>query len=254
MLHKINYYGKEISFYLPNSNYDHIQKIIKKTSMFYEIDMLQDLLKIVPSTGIAIDVGANIGNHSLFFAGICNLKTYSFEPFKSSRKILEKNISINNLANKVTVINGALGNKNCDAHISSKNVHNSGTAQIEHGTLKKNTTVRQLDEYALTDVALLKIDVEGMELDVLRGALKTITNSLPIILIEAQTIKDYNAIKAFLEPLAYTPINKYNDTPTILFLPNDSIDNAIPFLLSKNHFHNSHSTFKKLLSRILNFI
>jgi len=222
--------------------------------MFYEIEMLQDLLKIAPATGVAVDVGANIGNHSLFFAGICNLKTYAFEPFANSRKILQENILINDLTEKITIIDCALGSKSYDAYISSENTHNSGTAKIKHDTSEKNTTVQQLDSYKLTNVSLVKIDVEGMELDVLKGSVKTIAKSNPIMLIEAQTITDYNTIKTFLEILDYIPINKYNDTPTILFLHKSIVCEKIPFLLSNNNLYNTNSIFNTAFQKLSKFI
>ena len=54
--------------------------------------------KLALDNGIAIDVGANIGNHSIFFSKFFK-KVYSFEPQESVFKLLENNVNMNNLEN-----------------------------------------------------------------------------------------------------------------------------------------------------------
>lgn len=233
--YKIEYYGKKVLFYLPNKE-DHIQHIIQSTNSFYEIDMLRDLLKFVPMGGVAIDVGANIGNHTLFFSLICGLKTIAFEPSKKSRKILEKNVSINNLDGKVEIFPFALGSVNEEATIIYPDDHNDGMARV----VKKSNegevvVVKILDEYKLENIVLLKIDVEGMELRVLEGAVETIRRNRPIICIEASTVDEYNLLKLFLYKENYIAVERYNATPTIMFWPKEKAVDYLPFFLSKGN-------------------
>ncbi|HEV2927277.1 MAG TPA: FkbM family methyltransferase, partial [Propionibacteriaceae bacterium] len=63
--------------------------------------------------------------------------------------------------------------------------------------------VRTLDSFDFRDVALLKIDVEGMEQAVIRGGLDTIARSRPVIYAEAWDDSYRDATGALLEPLGY---------------------------------------------------
>lgn len=64
---------------------------------------------------------------------------------------------------------------------------------------------------------LIKIDVEGMEVDVLRGAIGTIERCSPKLLVEAATAQALQDVEAVLRPLGYRKIKVYNETPTYLF-------------------------------------
>lgn len=235
-INKINYYGKEISFYLPNEK-DHIQSVIRNTNTFYEIEMLKDVLKFIPTEGVAVDVGANIGNHTLFFSSICNLKTFAFEPSNKIRKILKKNVEINNLNDDVKVLPFALGDTNEEARLIYPNDCNDGMARVEKGADKGETIqIKTLDDYKLDKVVLLKIDVEGMELNVIKGAIKTIKRNRPVVFVELQTVEEYNAFRSFLYAEEYIAIEIYNATPTVMFWPKEKIMDYLPFFLSKGNF------------------
>ncbi|WP_444677467.1 hypothetical protein [Halomonas sp. E19] len=60
------YSHRKVSLILPNKN-DHIQNIIKYNKTFYEVGMLEDARSRVPANGVVLDIGANIGNHSIYF-------------------------------------------------------------------------------------------------------------------------------------------------------------------------------------------
>lgn len=235
---KTEYYGKEVNFFLPNER-DHIQNVIKTTGTFYEVEMLRDLLKLVPTGTVAVDVGANIGNHTLFFAAICGLKTFSFEPVNSTSEILEKNISINNLNEKVTRLSFALGSEEGIASMEFPNIDNIGMARVvrsEHASdVRNQVQVRTLDSFELKNVGLIKIDVEGMELDVLKGSINTIKENRPIVLAELQKVEEYNSVREFLQAMNYIAVERYNATPTIMFWPEEDINKYMPFFFSKGN-------------------
>lgn len=67
-------------------------------------------------------------------------------------------------------------------------------------------------------IDLIKIDVEGMEMDVLLGAEKIIQQYKPLIYIEAKENKEFDEINFFLRNFNYKPIKKFNYTPTYLFI------------------------------------
>ena len=68
------------------------------------------------------------------------------------------------------------------------------------------------------DVGLIKIDVEGAEVNVLRSAAETIRRCRPVIITEAPTEEEFEAIRAVL-PAHYAPSKRYNATPTYIWIP-----------------------------------
>jgi FkbM family methyltransferase len=158
-----------------------------------ELDALCDWLKLCDPeifNGTAIDIGANIGNHSLYFSDFFN-RVYSFEPNPRTYKVLLLN---SDLAQNVTCFNVGLSDADSTASITF-DASNMGGAQI--GTEApvagaRSVELRTLD--AMIDpserVKLIKIDVEGHEYQALVGAERTIRKNQPIILFE-QHLKEF---------------------------------------------------------------
>jgi FkbM family methyltransferase len=150
-------------------------------------------------TGLAVDAGANIGNHTLWFAGICGLDVAAFEPIKHTE--LARNVDLNELGDKITVHPSALG------VIDGQALHvGKGRLATGKGTLP----VRDLDGYGLTDVAVIKVDVEGMEPQVLAGAEYTIRDQRPVIFAEEWGQPEHAAIAAVLEPWGYRLTRRFS--------------------------------------------
>lgn len=215
-----NYESEEIKFYLPFRN-DHIQKIINFTKNFYEIGMLEDIEMRLGQGKIIVDVGANIGNHTIYFSKICKAKkVYSFEPQENIFRILMKNIQINGLHNNVVAYNMGLGKEHFHAAINVIDKDNYGSSKIDT-TVKGTIEINTLDDMLFNKVDrvdLIKIDVEGMEIDVLKGANKILGNYKPIIYIEAGTDEEFSNVSNYLSNFNYKPIYRFNATPTYLFV------------------------------------
>lgn len=139
----------------------------------YEARLLEHVYELGLS-GTAIDAGANIGNHSMWFAAICGLRVEAFEPIRY--EALRANIKLNDLEFQVNTYATALGE-------SMGFAHEVGKGELRHngGAIPVNT----LDSYNFRDVSVIKIDVEGGEPLVLRGAEQTILAERPIIYAEA---------------------------------------------------------------------
>jgi FkbM family methyltransferase len=131
------------------------------------------------SQSSAIDMGANIGNHSLYFSTF--FKTvYSFEPHARTFKLLQFN---SELANNIVCFSCALSDRDGTANLAD-DASNMGAASIsEHG---QPIRLRRLDDVLSTNdrVWLIKIDVEGHEPEAIAGAEKTIRKNEPVILFE----------------------------------------------------------------------
>lgn len=199
------------AFYLPLYKTDYIQQRILTENNYYESENLNYICNVWNNgqvsneiaTKTILDIGANIGNHTLFFFYECGIdKAYCFEPMMSTFEILQKNIEINNLGNKTQLINHAVGKSACKASITHYDKRNIGSTQIAidaTGTIP----VVSIDSMNIQDdVKLIKIDVEGFEVNVIEGCLETIEKYKPYILIEIQN-ENFNAINTLLSQLDY---------------------------------------------------
>jgi FkbM family methyltransferase len=208
--------GVSISLNLALKN-DHITREISRHRNFYESQMLDEVAKFLGAEHTIVDVGANIGNHSVFFGRIIGAKTLAFEPYKRSRDLLQTNVFLNNLEEKVEIYPFALGAASGKGCVNDIDPQNLGRAQIftaDAGDIE----IYSLDEILKgRGVDLIKIDVEGMEPDVLRGALQTLKKWHPWLLIEAATKEARAAVEKIITPLGYTRLGVFNATPTYLY-------------------------------------
>lgn len=162
---------------------------------------------------LALDVGANIGVHTLEWAR--HMKNWgqviSIEPQKEIFYALSGNVIINNNFN-VTTHNVAISNYNGTIKIPAIDYTRPGSfGSLE--LIKKEDTeyigqdldyqngqhvpVRTIDSFNLDRLDLLKIDVEGMEIEALMGALNTIQKHRPVIFVEHIKISQDTLYKIF---------------------------------------------------------
>jgi FkbM family methyltransferase len=139
-----------------------------------------------PAARTACDIGANIGEITWALSHFCQ-HIHAFEPVTDTFKLLEKNVEQNALKN-VTAYNQGIGAQHETALITlSSNTcgANARVSDVSKTRSKTETmTIVPLDALNLVDVDIMKIDVEGYELDVLRGAEQTILRDKPIIQLE----------------------------------------------------------------------
>lgn len=142
---------------------------------------LEDTIKYC--NGVVLDVGANIGTHTLVYAKHAK-RVFAFEPQPTIFNMLCANVTINCLENvwtARTAIGNSIGIEQIPCIDFSK-PGNFGGSVIGSGN---NTCyIRTIDEYIFKDVSLIKIDVEGKEGDVLLGAKRTIEKYKPVLYIE----------------------------------------------------------------------
>lgn len=211
-------YGEEIQFFLPDSH-DHIQKIIASEKRFYEQEMLDDIRSRVSPGSLAIDVGASIGNHTIFFSKICKLRVVALEPVLDAYKILIRNVELNGQNERVTVLRKAAGSSHARGEPIMADPLNLGMSWIQERPVGQIEII-PIDHLVLEDpVSLLKIDVEGMELDVVKGATKIIARFQPLIYVEAKDQRSRHELNSLLGRLGYCSVREFNWTPTFLFMP-----------------------------------
>lgn len=145
--------------------------------------MLPIINEVAPGRTV-IDVGANIGTFTIY-AAKRGLKVYSFEACPENYEVLVENVKLNNL--DVTAHNVALYDTEREMQILGRTVNEkSGFAVIPTDAPNSTYRSRTLDSYDLQDVALLKIDAQGCDLRIMRGALNLIKSQKPVIVYEIE--------------------------------------------------------------------
>ncbi|MDX5595708.1 FkbM family methyltransferase [Pseudovibrio sp. SPO723] len=174
-----------LEFHLRAPFSDYIERQVA-CGQFYEIEILRELDPIINECKTLVDAGANIGNHSLYWASKHpQLKIFSFEPIKETYDYLLKNVESNGFSGRIEAINAGLSEKTCAGAVEKFHPHNAGEHTImasETGDLR----LVRLDDVITPDtkVDFIKVDVEGHEYEMLLGARETIKRSKPIIFIE----------------------------------------------------------------------
>lgn len=188
---------------LPDSRGGRIGRAWQKGN-FYESGLLRHVHKL-GLHGTYVDVGMNVGNHSLFFAKLCKSdRVLAFEPFIEHIRRAEMLFELNNVREKVKVFNVALASRR-------------GELDVAIRTWATRAITMRLDDAAPRDVSVLKIDVEGAEMDVIRGATDVISTCKPWLFVElfdANFDEGANAIMS----LGYTLGRRFK-SPTYEFIP-----------------------------------
>jgi FkbM family methyltransferase len=153
----------------------------------HEFDDMAYVLHVLRSDDLFVDAGANAGSYTLLACGVQGARGYCFEPIPSTYRRLLDNLAINSLLDHVTALNIGLSNQ--DGHLSFTSREDTVNHVLGDGeSVEEALTVpvRTLDSVLSTESpTMIKIDVEGYEDPLLRGAEATLNKpSLHSILIE----------------------------------------------------------------------
>ncbi|EOV8885941.1 FkbM family methyltransferase [Campylobacter coli] len=207
--------------YLPGKDIDYIQKKIYNELIPYEYEMLQDISERAKKDTIIVDIGSNIGNHSLYLAAH-GFDIYAFEANQELCDIFKMSIELNGFK-KIKLHEFGLSDKKETAILDNLNPENLGGQSLKIKD-SGNITLSPLDDIKFEkDVSVLKIDVEGMETKVLHGAINTIKKYRPFLYIEAINNVEFKKINIILEKLDYVYWNTFNATPTHLYYPKEQL-------------------------------
>lgn len=193
----------------------------------YERGFLAFLSEMAKKNGadtVMFDVGANVGHHTLYMAPYCS-KVYAFEPNPESYNKLMEKISVNNLKH-ITAFPFGLSTTNETLNFYVPEITNSGTASFEDrsswGHRKITAEVKIGDEAVaaagVSQLNLVKIDVEGFEKNVLEGLRGTIAKFRPLIFFEFEnnTIQKFASEQEFYDlfPEKYRFVKVHGDERT----------------------------------------
>lgn len=232
--HKLKAYFRYFAFHvtqLINGNRPIKQQLIK--NVYYYASMgdagivgniytgLEDfeemsfLLHFLTSDDLFIDIGANVGAYSLLAAGGCKSQTLAIEPIPTTFNKLVANVKLNNLSNLVECLNIGVGAMEGVLtfvetphselnHVASSN-ENPTDPQIAISVLTLDSLVPTIKP------SLIKIDVEGFELEVLKGATNCLTDkTCQAILIELNGSGEKYGVK---DAQTYSTLLKYGFKP-----------------------------------------
>lgn len=202
----------------------------------YEVTTTKFLRQVLREGDVFLDIGANCGAVTLVAASaIANGKIYAFEPGHTIRSRLQANIDLNpSLQNIVKVVPFGLGLKSGKLlYYEDQNYRGNGALFESQGI---PVDVISLDDWVTQEkidkVDAIKIDVEGMEYDVMLGGKLTLARYHPIIYFETLpcffTNKSYTVqtIYEFLVSLGYrvvSPTKPYNEIEFSGAYPSNSV-------------------------------
>lgn len=185
---------------------------IDRDKDYFEKEILEYMADKYPQQDVILDIGANIGNHTVYFAQYLEYSAIiSFEPVFENFKLLDLNTC--GFPN-VLIRNEAVGRFRGRVSLSL-NRENMGACEVYVDDTKGERYVNQVrvDDLLLNrPVTLMKIDVEWYEPEVLLGAKNILETDKPLILIE-----DANGVYADLLPKEYELIQAWLAHKTYLY-------------------------------------
>ncbi len=190
-----------------------------------------NLLGVVLQEGqTVLDVGANIGVHTVFLAKKVGLKgtVFAFEPQRHAYHLLCANIALNSLSN-VHSFRCGVGEKKAHCFIPDFEPdveRNYGALSIEDGEDGEKIKIVSIDSLDLPACHLIKIDVEGMESKVLLGAKKTLEKFKPMLFMENNREEQSDELFQITEESGYRAWWHFT-----------------PYYNPKNYFDNSENIF-----------
>ncbi len=215
--------------FLYNINHTYIGRTIDIYGEYSEAE-IELFQQIVQPNDLVVDVGANIGVHTVFFARAVGSTgtVMAFEPQRIIFQNLCANLSLNSVINTYSynvAVGDAIGS--IKVPVLDYESANNFSGHIE-GELVQVITIDSLN---LPYCRLIKLDVEGMELKVLQGAANTIIRLKPIFYIKNDRQENLAASISYLDSLDY-----------------QMYWHMTPLYNSNNYFQNSENVFGNIVS------
>lgn len=206
-IYRSNVLGQNILFYCPQPE-DHIQSY-HVTGGFYEWEELNIIKHEVGQGATIVEVGANVGNHVIFYDKIMKAKEIiAIEPNPAAYETLKINLEINCI-NTVSMLFTDLGFSNIfeNSRISmdERNIGGARLISEKHGPVRVVPGDMLLKN---KKIDFIKIDAEDHDIEVLQGLQKTIENCRPKLFIEIYDYK-YSELEKFMNDVGYTSVDSY---------------------------------------------
>jgi len=176
-----------------------------------EIEPRDVLYGLIKNSTTIIDVGTNIGETLMNFAKMNrDGRNIGFEPVPYLYEKAQTNIALNKFEN-IELVNMALSSKAETLSFNETNENNSGGTFLtrdDNSDYVRAVQAVRLDDFAeqnrLDNISLIKIDVEGFEMEVLRGAVEVLRKFKPILFVEvddAFLLRQQSSVEAIFDLL-----------------------------------------------------
>lgn len=187
------------------------------TDDWYEEGFLEHIRRTGRS-GVYVDAGANVGTATAWFAVLCpSTHVHAIEPVSRFADQLDRVISANQLHDRVTVHRLGVSDEPGTATNHLERSHQIGF-DADPQDRDETFPVATLDELISDPVSIIKIDVEGMEHRVLKGAARILETHRPTVYFEAWNRARLREVADVLKPYGYGPTgNVFNASPTYEF-------------------------------------
>jgi FkbM family methyltransferase len=163
--------------------------------------------QILTEGAVVLDVGANIGTHTVGFARSVGPRglVIALEPQRLVYQTLCGNVALNGLTNVSTMLAaaGATRGEVIMPSLDPRATQNFGAVKAQTQGQGEMADVIPVDELGLRRCALIKVDVEGMEAQVVEGARKTIERCRPALFLENDTVEGSRAVITAVESVGY---------------------------------------------------
>lgn len=174
-------------YWFPEGLVDNNVTLAHGRGVWYEPELLEDSKQFIKPGDLVVDIGANIGNHTVFWAGVCGAQVVAFEPDTELRRRLALAVLKNDLGPQVLVRGEALASCRCQLREIPHPV------RPEHSPGNRTFVLDPegpMDAHALDAVlevagVVYKIDVEGLEEEVVKGMLRHLGSGPRAVYIEA---------------------------------------------------------------------
>jgi FkbM family methyltransferase len=225
-VHAVQHCGRSLKFAVDIPS-DGVQKS-HVAGHVYEAEELAEIIEAF-RPGVFVDVGANVGNHSVVLASAPGCKgVVAVEPNPRALVLLTLNIALNEIQDRVTILPTAFSDREIqyELHTPINNLGGTTIRPLARGGQPAEVSgwcdaVAGSTALRGNDVSFIKIDVEGHEIEVLRGLREIIELKRPDIFIEVG-LSDRGEVEAFFVGCAYTlksESSRYRDVFNLLFIP-----------------------------------
>jgi FkbM family methyltransferase len=190
---------------------------------WYEEAFLEHI-RSLDRVGAYVDVGAHLGTHALWFAMLCrSTVVHAIEPVPRYADVIDRNVAANGLERRVVVHRVGVSDRAGLATNYLSREHQVGFVS-DAEPVRETFEIVRLDELVPRPVAVIKLDIEGMELAALRGA-EGLLEDRPVVFAEAHSEEELEAIDEALDHAGYGATGRvFNASPTYEWVARDLPD------------------------------
>jgi FkbM family methyltransferase len=186
--------------------HDHVTSLVLYCGL-YDSEEMRFLLAWLRPGDTFLDVGANVAPYSLLATLVDGVSAVAFEPGTLARRRAMDNIRLNGAEEAVRLVPCAVSDSDGEGRLTVDRWATNTLVDADYGGDAETVVMVSLDSFIRAEdggpISLVKIDVEGHEADVLRGARQLLAKHRPALIVENN---DLDALRRFARDNEYTPV------------------------------------------------